>query len=84
MTTELNDNITRTDLTLRIYIYNVKNFSEKKKRAAKGDGNSMTLRLWNGKSIGLLSWSKLLQDLKYGTKVAAKVPIEEEQWPNRC
>ena len=44
----------------------------------------MTLRLWNGKSIGLLSWSKLLQDLKYGNKVAAKVPIEEEQWPNRC
>ena len=44
----------------------------------------MTFRLWNGKSNGLLTWSQPSQDLKYGPNIPAKVPIEKQQWPNRC
>ena len=52
-----------------------------KTRAGKGDENSMTFRLWKGKSIGLLPKSQPSKDLKDGPNIALKVSIEEEQWP---
>ena len=55
--------------------------SSKKKRAAKGEENSMTFQFWNGKSIGLLPKSQPSYDLKYGYNIAQTVPIEKEQWP---
>ena len=41
----------------------------------------MLFQLWNGKSIALLPKSQPSKDLKYGTNIAGKVNIKEEQRP---
>ena len=56
---------------------NVKDLLEQMERAAKGDENSTTLRLWNGKTNGLLPLSQPSQELKCGRQIALKNPLKK-------